>query len=129
MKTAPAQWNSAKHLILGDDPQLRVYTEVSEWFKKLGLFRKSEEERMFAQGPSPEDLEVHKALLQRLIADGDHLVLLVQQVGLPRTIEGTEAEDVSAALETLHDTYRGWHEPPSAERRAQVLREVFPDVA
>jgi hypothetical protein len=127
--TLEAQWSPVQHLILGDDPQLRVYAEVSLWFKKIESFRKSEDERMFAQEPTPEDLAVHKSLLERLMADGDHLLLLIKQVGLPANNEGIKSEDVAAAAETLRDTYRGWHEPPAAERRAQVLREVFPDVA
>jgi len=126
--TLEAQWNPAKHLILGDDPQLRLYAEASVWFKKIELFREGENRRMFLQHPTPEDRAVHKSLLQRLIADGEHLLLLIQQAGLPSNIEGVEAKDVGAAVETLRDSYRGWHEPISAQRRAQVLKEVFPDV-
>ena len=116
-------------MILGEDPQLRVYAEASVWFKKIELFRRGEDQRMFLQEPTAEDLTVHRGLLQRLIADGDHLLLLIQQVGWPVNIEGVKPEDVAAALETLRDTYRGWHEPVSAQRRAQILKEVFPDVA
>ena len=128
MTTLEAQWSSAKHLILGDDPQLRLYAEASVWFKKIELFREGENRRMFLQHSTPEDLAVHKSLLQRLIADGEHLLLLIEQAGLPGNIEGVEAKDVGAAVETLRDSYRGWHEPISAQRRVQVLKEVFPDV-
>lgn len=127
MTTVSTQWSPAKHLILGDDPQVRVYAEVAVWFKKLEVFRGEEDERMFGQTPTPADFEVHKALLQRLIVNGDHLLLLVQQVGLPSNIGGVQADDLSAAVETLRDSYRGWHEPPTAERRSEVLQEVFPD--
>jgi hypothetical protein len=75
---------------------LRIYAEVSVWFKKIELFRKGEDERMFLQEPTPEDLAVHKTLLQRLIADGDHLLSLIQQMGLPENIEGIKPEDVAA---------------------------------
>ena len=77
-----------QHLILGEDPQLRIYAEVSVWFKKIELFRKGEDERMFLQEPTPEDLAVHKTLLQRLIADGDHLLSLIQQWVCPKTSKG-----------------------------------------
>jgi hypothetical protein len=128
MTAVEAQWRPAQHLILGEDPQLRNYAEVSVWFKKIELFRKGEDERMFLQEPTPEDLAVHKALLQRLLADGDHLLSLIQQTGLPENLEGIKLEDVVAATETLRDTHRGWHEPMLAEAREQMLREVFPDV-
>ena len=77
-----------KHLILGDDPELRVYAEVSVWLKKIELFRKGEDERMFLQDATTEDLAVHKSLLQRLLADGDHLLSLIRQIGLPANVEG-----------------------------------------
>ena len=67
MTAVQAQWSPVQHLILGEDPQLRIYAEVSVWFKKIELFRKGEDERMFLQEPTPEDLAVHKTLLQRLI--------------------------------------------------------------
>ena len=128
MTTLEAQWSPVKHLILGDDPPLRVYAEVAVWLKKIELFRKGEDQRMFLQDPIPEDLAVHKALLQRLVADGDHLLSLVCQIGLPGNVEGITQESVAATLELLRADYRGWHEPMPAEQRAQILREVFPDV-
>lgn len=128
MTAVEAQWSPVRHLILGEDPQLRIYAEVSVWFKKIELFRKGEDERMFLQEPTPEDLVVHKTLLQRLIADGDHLLSLIRQMGLPENIEGIKPEDVAATIETLRDTHRGWHEPIPAEKRQQMLKEVFPDV-
>ncbi|MBI3849429.1 MAG: hypothetical protein HY298_03930 [Verrucomicrobia bacterium] len=129
MTALEAQWSPAKHLILGDDPQLRVYAEISVWYKKIELFRKGEDERMFLQDPTPEDLAVHKSLLQRLIADGEHLLSLVQQIGLPENVEGITPASVAATVELLSADYRGWHERMPAEKREQILREVFPDVA
>ena len=129
MTIVEAQWTPLKHLILGEDPQLRVYAEISVWYKKIELFRKEEDARMFFQEPTPEDLAVHKSLLQRLIADGEHLFSLIGQIGLPENVEGIKPEDVAATVETLRDTYRGWHEPIAANQREHELREIFPDVA
>jgi len=128
MTTLEAQWSPVKHLILGEDPQLRVYAETSVWYRKIELFRKGEDERMFVEQPTAEDLKVHKSLLQRLIADGDHLLSLVRQIGLPESIEGITLESVEATLETLRADYRGWHEPMPPEQRARILQELFPDV-
>ncbi len=129
MTMLEAQWIPAKHLILGDEPQLRLYGEAAVWLKKIELFRKGEDERMFLQEPTPEDLTVHKSLLQRLIADGDHLLSLVSQIGLPQNVEGITSESLAATVELLRSDYRGWHDPMPAEKRRQILREVFPDVA
>jgi hypothetical protein len=129
MTALEAQWSPAKHLILGDDPQLRIYAEVSVWYQKIELFRKGEDQRMFVQEPTSEDLAVHRSLLQRLITDGEHLVSLVQQVGLPENIEAITLQSVAATLEAIRADYRGWHEPMPAAERERILHQVFPDVA
>ena len=115
MTALEAKWSPARHLILGDDPQLRLYAEAAVWLKKIELFRKGEDERMFLQDPTPEDLAVHKSLLQRLITDGDHLLSLIQQIGVPANVEGITPESVTATAELLRADYRGWHEPMPAE--------------
>ena len=129
MTTVEAEWSPVKHLILGDDPELRIYAEASVWLKKLEFFRKGEDERMFLHEPTPEDLAVHKSLLQRLIADGDHLLSLIEQICLPENLEGITAESIRITVDLLRADYRGWHEPMSSERRTQILKQVFPDVA
>jgi hypothetical protein len=74
-------------------------------------------------------LRVHKSLLQRLIADGEYLLSLVGQVGLPENEAGITAESLAAAVELLQADYRGWHEPMPSEKREQILGAVFPDVS
>src|ERR1043166_3466182 len=98
MTALEAQWSPVKAIILGEDPQLRIFAEVSVWYKKIELFRKGEDDRMFSQEPTPEDLAVHKSLLQRLIADGQHLIQLIEQVGMPGNIEGITPESVRITL-------------------------------
>jgi hypothetical protein len=128
MTMLEAQWSPVKLLILGDDPPGRVYAEAAVWIKKIELFRKGEDERMLPQDPTVEDLAVHKALLLRLLADGEHLLSLIGQVGLPDNVDGITPESVNATVELLRADYRGWHEPMSAEHRAQLLKEAFADV-
>ncbi len=129
MTAEEAQWSPAKHLILGEDPQLRVYAEVSVWHKKLEMFRKGEDERMFQHDPTPEDLAVHKSLLQRLIADGEHLLSLIRQIGLPENPEDLTPESVTATVELLRADYRGWHEPMPVAQRQRILSQAFPNVS
>jgi hypothetical protein len=129
MTALEAQWSPVKNLILGEDPQLRNYAEACVWYRKIEQFRKGEEQRMFAHDPTPEDLAVHKSLLQRLLIDGEHLVVLIQRIGLPENTEGITPESVSITLEALRADFRGWHQPMPPERRKQLLKELFPDVA
>ena len=129
MTAVEAQWTPARQLILGDDPQLRLYGEVSVWHKKLELFRQGEDQRMFQRDPTPEDLAVHKSLLQRLIADGEHLLSLLHQIGLPENTEGIRPESLAATVELLRADYRGWHEPMPAAQRQIILSQAFPNVS
>jgi len=128
MTALEAQWNPVRHLILGDDPQLRIFEEVSVWYRKIDVFRKGEDLRMFVQQPTQEDLAVHKSLLQRLIADGEHLVSLIQMFGLPENAQEMTPQSVGATVEALRADYRGWHEPMAPEKRQQLLKVLFPDV-
>lgn len=129
MTAVEQQWTPARHLILGDDPQQQVFAEISIWHKKIGLFRKGEDERMFLHDPTPEDLAVHKSLLQRLIADGEHLVSLVRQIGLPGNADDRTLESAAATLEMLQADYRGWHDAMPPAQRIRILAAAFPDVA
>jgi hypothetical protein len=129
MTTVEQQWTPASHLILGDDPQQRIFVEVTDWFKKVQLFRQQEDERMFLREPAAEDLAIHKHLLQRLILDGQHLLSLVRQVGWPENNQGIAPEAVVVEVETLRDTFRGWHEPMSLGERERLMKAMFPHVA
>jgi hypothetical protein len=127
--TAEMEWTPTRQAILGHQPELQLYGEVSVWFHKLRLFRKGEEQRIYQENPSADDLEIHKQLLRRLITDGEHLLLVVGQGGgLTANPELIKVEDLKAAIESLHDTFRGMHEPMAAEQREKILKDVFGDV-
>ncbi len=128
MTTLQERWGVAKHFILGDEPQLRLFGEAAVWLKKIEAFRMGEDERMFAGEPSPEDLAMHQRLLQRLITDGEHLLRLVAQSGLPENLEGMSGESLAATLEMLQADYRGWHQPMSSDKRTEILKAAFLDV-
>jgi len=118
-------WGSAAQVILGPDPQLALYGETVVWFHKVELFRREEEQRMYRQTPASEDVVLHKDLLLRLMADGEHLDRLIEQHGFLANAGGFTADDLKATLQTLRADYRGWHEPMPAGQRNEILREVF----
>lgn len=120
-----ATLGSAAQVILGPDPQLALYGEAAVWFHKVELFRQEEEQRLYRQSPSTEDLSLHRQLLLRLVADGEHLARLIEQHGFLTNGEGIAAEDLKATLRNLRADYRGWHEPMPGPQQAQILREVF----
>src|SRR5437868_1198962 len=105
-----ASWGSAAQVILGPEPQLALYGEAVVWFHKVELFRREEEERMYRQKPASEDLLLHKELLLRLIADGEHLLRLIERHGFLSNAQGVTEADLKATLQNLRADYRGWHE-------------------
>src|SRR5262245_33493686 len=97
---AEIEWAPTKEAILGPDPGLVLFGEVSLWFHKLKIFREREEEQMYRREPSAEDFQIHKRLVQRLIADGEHLLQIVaQSAGLMPNPQAIKREDLSAAVE------------------------------
>jgi hypothetical protein len=118
-------WGSAAEVILAPAPQLALYGEVVVWFHKVELFRRGEENRMYRQSPTPEDLALHKELLLRLVSDGEHLSRVIEQHGLLANVEGVTREDIKATILSLQADYRGWHQPMPDSQRAQILRDVF----
>lgn len=127
---ARLEWTPARQAILGPEPSLALYGEVSVWFQKLDLFRREENERMFLREPDQEEITIHRSLILRLIADGEHLLALIEQnAGLIQNREGIKVEDLCAAVQGLHDSFRGWHKPLSPDHRKQVLAEVFGNIA
>ncbi len=127
-ETSERSWSPASQVILGADPQLALYGDIVLWFHKVELFRQHEEERMYHRSPGAEDLELHKKLLQRLVADGEHLIRLIAQHGLVANTDAVTPEDVAATVRNLSADFRGWHEPMSGDRREEILHQVF-DVA
>jgi hypothetical protein len=118
-------WGSAAEVILAPAPQLALYGETVVWFHKVELFRREEENRMYRQTPTPQDLALHKELLLRLVAEGEHLSQLIEQQGLLPNVEGVTKDDTRATLLSLQADYRGWHQPMPDSQRAQILRDVF----
>jgi hypothetical protein len=109
---------------------MAIYGEVSLWFHKERVFRQREDERMYRREPSADDIAIHKALVLRLITDGEHLSQLARQAdGLISNPENIKAEDLTAAVEALRDTYRSWHTPMPSDQKERILNEVFRDVA
>jgi hypothetical protein len=127
---AEMEWTPTRQAILGHDPALQLYGEVSVWFHKLHLFRRGEHQRIYHSTPTAEDLAIHKSLLLRLIADGEHLLLIAQQSGgLIANSESIKIDDLRAGIESLRDTFRGLHQPLPVHRRDEILREAFGNVA
>ena len=73
--------------------------EVVSWFKVIELSRRTEDERMIDQQPTPTDLRYHKTWLATLIAEGERLVTEIQvNGGLAENPARIKSSDVEAPL-------------------------------
>jgi hypothetical protein len=124
-ETSERSWSPASQVILGADPQLVLYGDIVLWFHKVELFRQHQQQRMYLRSPGPEDLALHKKLLQRLIADGEHLIRLMAQHGFVANSDAVTPGDVAASVRSLSADFRGWHEPMPEARREEILHQVF----
>ena len=97
------------------------------WFKAVELFRATEDERLYLNDPTQDDLRQHRTWIAGLIAEGERLVTEVQSKGgLPEGVVRFRLADVEATIEGLRADERMWHQNTvSPERRREILKAVF----
>ena len=79
---------------------------------------------MLAPAASPEDKQLHGALLSSAIASGEGLLLEGADAEALRPLKLTP-QALHAKLESLRITYEQWHTELNPQRQAAVLNEVF----
>jgi len=102
-----------------------VLAEALFWFKAVRQFREAELSEIILREPGPRDLRFHRAYLAQIIAAGEQVAMLGDLNGLPENPEGITLEAIQAELESLYHTQVGYHGGMSAERKKQILQEVF----
>ena len=101
--------------------------DIVAWFKAVELFRAAEDEHLYINEPTPEDLRQHRTWIYSLMAEGERLVTEVQaKGGLPEGMVHFKLPDVEATIESLRVAERMWHQNSlSTERRREILKSVF----
>lgn len=101
--------------------------QIVAWFKAVELFRRAEDESMYLQDPTPEDLRHHQTWITSLIAEGQSLVSEARaQGGIPEGVVRFQLADVQATVESLRSDERMWHSSTlTPEQRREMLKAVF----
>lgn len=108
------------------DKKLGLLTETLTWIAAIALFRKAETQTHYLAEPTDDDRRQHKTNLAALIAEGERLLGRIQASGgIPENLDGVKTADVDAMVEELRLTQLQWYGDMTAQRREQILSELF----
>lgn len=99
--------------------------DIWVWFKSVSIYHQGEVNQAERGDPTEEERDAQRRTLSVLINVGEWLVMQLRQNGKLGEKAGITTQDVEATLEELYDSLRVWFGGMTAERRAQVLDEVF----
>jgi hypothetical protein len=124
-----ARWRTAGRVVdvLDAETKSRQHpfvARVVSWFNLCRVCQDFEEQLLLRENPSPEDAQLHGALLSTAIASGERLMLEGEDAAALRPLNLTP-EALRAKLESLRITYEQWHTELNPRRQAAVLNEVF----
>ena len=97
---------------------------VVSWFNFCRVLQDLEEQMLLASTASPEDKQLHAALLSSAIASGEGLLLEGADAQTLRPL-GITPDALRAKVESLRITYEQWHTELNPQRQAAILQEVF----
>ena len=101
-----------------------VETAVHDWSNCVAALTQWEDEHLL-ENPTPELLEYHRTMLQRLIQFGNLLSRSTEQGDFP---DGELAEIVSATQSCYRDKLAMWHGPKMSRRESErILAACFPE--
>jgi hypothetical protein len=101
-----------------------VIARVVTWFNLCRFCQDLEEQLLLTPAPSPEDVQLHRALLSSAIGSGEGLLLEITSPGALAPL-GITPESIDAKIESLRITFEQWHTEVRPERQEAVLKEVF----
>ena len=96
---------------------------VAAWGESVTALSRWEDEKLL-DNPSPEALDGHRRMVERLIAFGRFLALITQHPDFP---VATLKENVSATLQTLRDKIPLWHSSLPKDKGDAILKAAFPE--
>jgi len=97
---------------------------VVSWMNFCRVCQDLEEQMLLATSPSPEEQQLHAALLSSAIAGGEGLLLECSDAESLRPL-GITPDALRAKIESLRITFDQWHTELNPQRQAEALREVF----
>ena len=126
-ETSP-RWSAVAFMLdfQSREKRLGLLAETLAWFASVAFFRRTETETHYLADPSDLERRYHKSILASLIGQGERLLTRIPEArGLPENTDTVKAEDVEATMEELRNTQAQWYGDMTAQRREQILRELF----
>lgn len=96
---------------------------VAAWGESVTALSRWEDEKLL-DNPSPEGLDAHRRMVERLIDFGRFIALVTQHLDFP---VATLRENVSATLHTLRDKLPLWHSSLPKDKAEAILKAAFPE--
>ncbi len=93
------------------------------WLARVEGFR--EEEGKLFSGEYKGKREDHRVVLTDLIAKGEAVIWGAKKNGMVATPLNFTIEDLEAALESLHRTFRAEHGPKNSQRADELIAQLF----
>jgi len=121
-------WNAVDFMVDFNtrEKRLSLLMEALAWCAAVMFFRRAESDTLYLGKPSELDRRYHKTILAALIAEGERFLTRLKRAGgLPKNSDGLKAADIDATVEELRNTQAQWYGDMTAERRAEILKEVF----
>ena len=114
-------WESLFQRLLS---QFRFTEAAKEWSRWRQALTGWEDEHLLIDNPSPQKLEQHRRILERLMFFGQLFSLIANH---PDFDDSETAEMIVANQHILRNKLRIFHSSMTSERADQILKEVFPE--
>ena len=101
-----------------------VAIRATLWLQQVDAFRDFEEDCLVT-GVYDAQLDLHRSVLSRLIADGESLVFMATRVGAIKFPSGCTLEDIKATIDALHVTFRGQYGPKNSQQTNDAIAKLL----
>ena len=106
-------------------PNLPLLGQVAAWLDLVEVARELDRWLAVTEKPARADVDLHRAIVALAIGTGELLRFEFTRTPLDLTPLGINEAVLSASLQMLSDSFHLWHDDMSAERREEILQEVF----
>jgi hypothetical protein len=98
--------------------------DVALWFARVETLREREDD-LFAEGTYEGARAEHKLIVARLIAEGEALLKKFSRAGVSKLPSDVTFEDIQAAVDSLHMTFRSQHAPENTPAVNALIGQLF----
>jgi hypothetical protein len=105
-------------------PRFVIAINATIWLERVDAFRKLEED-LLVEGEYKDSLDVHRAALSQLIAEGVGLVSAAKKIGVSKFPSGFALSDLESTVDSLHLTFRCQHGPKNSRKTNKTIAKLL----